>query len=293
MRRLTVVEHCGLPKTRAVLVGTHSDELEGDEYERLSGWLSQLKERWRDACPVSSAVLVNAHHAENVQRSVLPAIRDCAKELVKGEVTPKSTRVLREALERYLARAGVARWLPVSDTLKLLAEDARFGLGHDKAIRALGELVRTGAVLLLEPFVVLDPGWMSRAVSLIVRPHRVPFNGMPLPGGVGTLDMLRSSLQHELKLSEQFSTELMGLLQGLLLIVPLNPPACTRFLVPSRLVPIMLVFPCLMYGLPGAGNPSGSGICAPGGSRDRSSFRGFQSLSSWVLGHPHVLTGCA
>ena len=162
---------------RTVLIATHVDKYRGGK-SALQMWSDRTCEQLRRAYPLAGVVdmlLLNASNESETRAAVWPLVLNVSQAQLKGKTTPQFMEDLHAAWQAV--RESVAPWMRHADAIKLLA-DRGLAKSEVAAVFAIDALLEMGDVLRIGDVVVLNPAWLSMAVSSIVLPSDEEFQGI-------------------------------------------------------------------------------------------------------------------
>lgn len=178
------------PHVATILVFTHVDvflKRKGTSETALRAWVEQTrKEMAADyiAAGVADALLLNCTSQKRTRAYAKLAFRTVGAKLLAGRSVPKYIENLHAMWSAQ--RANREPWLPKDRALVYMQDH---GFHGSSAAAALDFLITMGDVISVgSNIMILDPSWLSIAISALVLPPEPPFHGIPEGRGEGRMD---------------------------------------------------------------------------------------------------------
>lgn len=271
------------PRAATIIVCTHRDQFLDEKrgtLGELQEWARETELKMRKDYPmagVCGVLLLNCKDQKGARKELLGAMVSVGQQVLRDRTVPKYTEDAHRSFNTEAARKRRPAWATKADAVSLLSRE---GLGEGSASFALEALQTMGDIICIgSNVVILDPAWLSIAISALVLPPQPPFFGIEegrganqMLNGVASFTTLRDWLmkatvgsgwsRRALVRNADEAEMLLSWLVGLDILVPLQTPVVPesesktatagstpvlsedlKYLVPARLV---AYFSCLI-----------------------------------------------
>ena len=191
--RVLEVDAKAEPRAATLIVCTHLDQFLDEKrgtVEDLQHWARATQKKMRECYPsagVCGVLLANCKDQKATRKLLLTV----GKSVLADRTVPEYMEAVHATFTNQSARHARPAWATQADTISLLTKE---GIGEGSATFALEALLTMGDIIRIgSNTIILDPAWLSIAISALVLPPEQPFNGMQ--EGRGQNQMLCRSAQ--------------------------------------------------------------------------------------------------